>query len=108
MRKRMANRRLAVHFKFDHVTVAGSRYFIGSVGFFEDGTIGELFINTEMKAGSEADINAADAAVAISLALQYGCPLEVLREAMKRNVDGSPMGPISHALDLAQKIVKPE
>lgn len=46
-----------------------------------------------------------DAAVAISLALQYGCPIDVLRAAMKRDKDGSPMGLLSHALDKVARVV---
>lgn len=58
----------------------------------------ELFINTSMRSGNAADIAASDAAVAVSLALQYGCPPETLYEAMKRNPDGSPMGVVGRAM----------
>lgn len=60
----------------------------------------ELFINTDMRAGSAADIAVSDAAIAISLALQHGCPARTLLEAMKRNPDGTPMGVIGHALTI--------
>jgi hypothetical protein len=78
----------------------GQRYHV-TVGFFPDGMPGELFVNSSQKSGSESDINAADAAVAVSLALQFGCPLQTLADAMRRNADGSAMGPIGRALDLA-------
>lgn len=75
--------------------------FVASVSVFADnGQPGELFLNTEMKQGSGADINAADGAVAVSLALQYGCPVEDLRKAMKRDENGDPQGPLGKALDL--------
>lgn len=67
--------------------------------------IGEIFVNTAGKAGSDIDTMVSDAAVAVSLALQYGCPIEVLRAAMKRNPDGAPMGLMSQALDEAARVV---
>jgi hypothetical protein len=95
----LPNRRQITTFKFSHSMVGEHRY-LASVAFFPDGRPAELFLNTDMRAGSESDVNASDAAVAISLALQYGCPLDVLRNSMKRNADGSPTGPLAHALDL--------
>jgi len=74
--------------------------YIATVGYFPDnGGVAELFINTSMRAGSTADVNAVDGALAVSLALQYGCPLERLREGMKRHPDGKPQGPLGAALD---------
>jgi len=45
-------------------------------------------------------LNARDAAVAASLLLQHGCPVDTLRRALMRNADGSASGPLAHALDL--------
>ena len=101
-RRQLASRRPAVTFKLNHQTQSGAEHrFLVTVGLYDrDHTdIGEIFINTAGKSGNEADTICSDAAVAISLALQYGCPIEVLRSAMKRNSDGSPMGLLSHALD---------
>jgi hypothetical protein len=42
-----------------------------------------------------------DGSTAISIALQYGVPIEVLQHAMKRNADGTAMGALGHALDIA-------
>ena len=103
-RRQMANRRPAVTFKLDHRMPSGAEHtFNVTVGLYDPKSpdIGEVFINTAGKAGSETDTMVSDAAVAISLALQYGCPIEVLRSAMKRNPDGSPMGLASHVLDEA-------
>ena len=96
-RRRLSGRRLCETVAFE----LGPHRYLVSVGLFDDGEIGEIFINTNGRAGSESDVNASDAAVAVSLALQYGCPLETLREAMKRNADGSAQGPIGAALDAA-------
>jgi hypothetical protein len=51
------------------------------------------------KVNSDAAIAALDAAVAISLALQHGVTLVTLRDAMKRNEDGTPQGVVGAALD---------
>jgi hypothetical protein len=95
-RKRLPNRRFAETLNF---SVDGQKYIL-TIGRFPDtGEIAEIFINSSMKLGSMADINAIDGAFAVSLALQYGCPLDVLRTGMKRNADSSPQGPLGAALD---------
>jgi ribonucleoside-diphosphate reductase alpha chain len=80
-------------FRFDNID------FVLTIGRFRNGDIGELFLNTGSKLNSTADINAQDAAVAASIAIQYGCPVDVLRKAMKRKEDGSPQGALGAALD---------
>lgn len=107
-RRHLANRRPALTFKLNHTYASGAQHpFFVTIGLYNrnNSEIGEVFINTAGRAGNEADIMAADAAVAISLALQYGCPIEVMTAAMKRNADGSPMGVLSHALDEATRMV---
>jgi hypothetical protein len=47
-----------------------------------------------------ADRNARDSAIAASLALQYGCPLEVLQRAVLRDARGRTSTPLGAALDL--------
>lgn len=101
-RRKLPNRRRGVTFDF----AVGPHKFIGTVGLFEDNSPAELFINTEQKAGSEADTNASDGAIAISLALQWGCPLDVLREAMKRTPEGAPQGPLGAALDKMKEVTE--
>jgi hypothetical protein len=79
---------------FEH---AGIRYTAG-VGRFKDGKPAEIFLNTA-KHGTAVDTNARDAAVAVSLLLQHGCPPETLRRALMRNADSSASGPLARALD---------
>ena len=76
---------------------AGIKYTV-TAGFYDDGRPGEVFIDG-LKAGSDAQINARDAAVVLSIALQYGAPIEVLRHAISRAPDGSPQGPVGAILD---------
>jgi hypothetical protein len=69
-----------------------------SVGFYPDGRPGEIFLNAD-RSNSLLDVLASDAAIAISLALQFGCPLETIRHAMKRDATGNASGPIGAAVD---------
>ena len=94
-RQRLPNRRGHELLTFEH---QGIRYTAG-IGRFADGGLAEIFLTTA-KHGTAVDVNARDAAVAASLLLQHGCPLEVLRRALTRNADGSASGPLACALDL--------
>lgn len=97
MRQRLPNRRHHELLDFEH---DGLRYTAG-IGRFADGSIAEVFLNTT-KHGTALDTNARDAAVAASLLLQYGCPVDVLRKALTRNRDGSASGALARALDLIE------
>ena len=94
-RERLANRRGHALLDFEH---AGQRYTAG-VGCFVDGRPAELFL-TSSKVGTANDVNARDAAILLSLALQFGCPLDTARGAISRNENGSPAGPIGAVLDI--------
>lgn len=59
-----------------------------TVGRYPDGNVGEVFI-TGCKSGSAFDAVARDGAILLSLALQFGVPLETIRHAMTREGDGS-------------------
>jgi hypothetical protein len=94
-RQRLPNRRGHELVDFEH---CGIRYTAG-VGRFEDGRLAEIFLNTA-KHGTAVDTNARDGAVAVSLLLQHGCPIETLRRTLTRNADGSASGPLARALEL--------
>jgi hypothetical protein len=94
LRNRLPNRRRA-----ETLTIEGNGLaHTATYGFFSDGKVGEVFLQNH-KPGSQADSNARDSAVAASLALQYGCPLEVLRRALLRDANGRPSTPLGAALD---------
>jgi hypothetical protein len=94
-RRRLPNRRPAESFDIE---VAGLHYTC-TVGRFPDGQIGEVFL-VNSKPSSQSDVNARDAGVAASLALQFGCPLEVLQHALLRDAQGRASSPLGAALDL--------
>jgi hypothetical protein len=73
--------------------------FTATVSRFADGGFAEIFLQND-KPGSQSDANARDAAIAASLALQFGCSLDTLRRALLRNADGSPATALGAALDI--------
>lgn len=93
-RARLPNRRASLTFD---VEACGLRFTV-TVSRFPDGGLGEVFIQNH-KAESAAGIIASDSAIAASLALQYGCPADVLRKALARDPRGHASGPLGVALD---------
>src|SRR5262252_9496292 len=98
-RQRLPNRRGCTTFDLQ---ACGLR-FRASVGYYEDGQIGEVFLSNH-RVNSMAGIMASDAAVVASIALQYGVPLDVIRRALMRDPQGRAVGPLGVVLDqLAQE-----
>ena|SRR5262249_3837914 len=93
-RERLPNRRLGETFELE---VAGLRY-TATVGRFPDGRVGEVFLNNH-KSNSAADVNAMDAAIVFSIAVQYGADIETIRRALCRDSLGRASGPLGAALD---------
>jgi len=93
-RRRLADRRASETFD---VESCGLRFTV-TASRFDDRRLAEVFIASH-RADSTAGIMASDAAIAASLALQFGCPAEVLRRALKRDAQGRPLSPLGAALD---------
>jgi hypothetical protein len=96
-RNRLPNRRPAETIAFEH----GGASFTMTAGRYDDGRLGEIFMNAA-HANSALDAIISDAAIAVSLALQHGSNLDDIRHAMKRDVRGEAASPIGAALDLIQ------
>jgi hypothetical protein len=96
-RQRLPNRRASESFTFE---LNGLR-FTATVSRFDDGRIGELFLNNH-KFGNQSDTNARDAAILLSFALQHGADVESIRRALCRDGSGRALGPIAQALDLLE------
>ena len=94
-RQRLPDRRLSESFSFE---IAGLR-FTATISRFDDGRIGELFLNNH-KSGNQSDTNARDAAIILSFALQHGADLNAIRHALCRDSQGKALGPVGTALDL--------
>jgi hypothetical protein len=61
-------------------------------------TVAEIFV-TARKIGSSMEAIARDAAILLSLALQYGCPIDTIRHALTRNQDGSAQSLMGRVVD---------
>lgn len=77
--------------------------YVATIGYYPDGSVGELFIRAG-KAGSDVSISTNETAIAVSMALQHGTPLETIRKAMPRTSDGRPEGAIGTLLDLLSEV----
>jgi hypothetical protein len=85
--------------------VGGLRY-TATVGRFADGRISEIFLRNH-KSNSTADVNAHDAAIALSFAVQYGADPDAIRHALSRDSRGNASGPLGAALDHLAKGERP-
>jgi hypothetical protein len=72
--------------------------FVVTVGFFDDGTPGEVFVDSR-KTGGDVEAIARDAAVVISLSLQHGAAVETLRHVVTRNSNGAPSSILGAVID---------
>ena len=66
----------------------GQKFAVG-IGYYPDGRIGEVFVSAD-KIGGQIEALARDAAILISLALQFGAPLETIQHALTRDTRGEP------------------
>lgn len=95
VRERLPDRRAHEVLELWHRNIC---YFFG-VGRYDDGRPAEVFIDAA-KSGADAQIVARDGAIMLSLLLQHGCPIHVIRHALSREEDGAPQGPLGLLADL--------
>ena len=74
------------------------RAVVVTVGFFEDGTPGEVFIDG-CKTGNDIELIARDAGVLLSLALQHGVPPETISHAITRGASEEPASILGAVVD---------
>ncbi len=95
-RKRMPRERQSITHKF---SIGGHEGYI-TAGMYEDGTVGEIFLTDIGKEGSTLRGMMNSFATAISIALQYGVPLETLVQQVQlhalraRGDHGQPRDPV--------------
>lgn len=92
----LPNRRMHETIRFDH---GGLSYAVGLGRARRGDPVSEIFINCG-KVGSLAETLARDSAVILSIALQSGVSIELLRRAITRDANGEPSGPMGTILDL--------
>jgi hypothetical protein len=94
-RKRLPNRRASTTFEFE----CGPHCYIATISHSPNGELAEIFLSNG-RAGSDIDAAAKDSAVIASIALQYGVPLNAIRNALLRNNEGIALSPLGVVLDL--------
>ena len=97
LRLDLPGRREGDNFDFMH---KGHR-FVASVRYASKSALepSEIFLNSA-KIDSDHDMAARDAAIMVSVALQYGVPLIALAHALGRDPDGAASSPIGQLLDI--------
>jgi hypothetical protein len=85
IRRVLSQRRASETFDLDFGGLARAHTI--TIGFYDDGTIGEVFINGG-KSGEQVEAIARDAAVILSLALQFGADLANIKSAITRDAQG--------------------
>ena len=99
-RRKLPARRRSEAVSFDHILSNGGRDgYIATIGYQPDGRVGEVFIDRP-KVSNDASNLGHDVAVLISIAMQYGVPLDVLRAAVGRDENGLPHSLAGTVLDL--------
>jgi hypothetical protein len=93
-RERLPNRRACESCEFRHAGLV----FTLCAGFYPDGRVAEIFLSSH-KPGSPIEAIARDAAVTVSIALQFGVPIETIRSALTKDHDGSAAAVLGAALD---------
>ena len=95
----LPSRRGGENFEFS----CGTTQFTASIRREHAGAqVTEVFVNAS-KVDSDVDLTARDAAIVISIALQYGVPISTLAHSTGRNRDGSASSPIGALLDILAK-----
>ena len=95
-RRRLPNRRDAETIEVMHGK-KNTRFKI-TIGFYHDKAPAEVFVSGA-KVGSEMEAMVRDAAVILSIAMQYGVPLDVISGAITREHDGSSSSIIGAVVD---------
>jgi len=96
MRRDLPQRRRSETFEIAFGGFA-NKHFV-TLGYYEDGSIGEVFIAFQ-KSGMQTEAIARDGAILLSLALQYGVPLHSIKSAITRDLKGEPMSIVGAVVD---------
>lgn len=94
-RDKLPHRRANLTFGFTYPPdqAAAGKNYAATVGFYDDGRLGEIFLKTG-KSETQLESMARDMAVVTSIALQYGAPQHVIEGALTKLSDGRPAGPL--------------
>lgn len=96
MRRTLPQRRSCETFEIDYGGLSRSHTI--TLGFYDDGSLGEVFISGG-KSGETVEAIARDGAVLLSLALQYGAELSNIKSAITRDEQGAPSSIVGAVVD---------
>lgn len=105
MRENLPTRRRSETVRLEHLnpdTGFPLHHYHATIGYYDDGRPGEIFLDWKDMSAPLANL-ARDAALVLSIAIQYGAPIEVLRKSVGRTESGLPHTVIGTALDLLAK-----
>lgn len=94
-RERLPDRRRSETFEF----YSGNARMRATIGFYNDGRVGELFLHS-IRSGSDRDTANYELAIAISFALQHGASVDDMRKAFPRTSTGDPEGTAGILLEI--------
>lgn len=94
-RQILPNRRPSENISFE----CRNQSYVATLGFYPDGRLGEIFLRAG-KVGTDLNVSTIETAIAVSFALQHGCDLNTMREAMPRSADGRAEGAVGKLLDI--------
>jgi hypothetical protein len=100
-RRVLPQRRPVRTFDLVHRTETAEQTYTVSVGYFCDGdtlTPGEIFLNGG-KIGSAVEAIARDAAILLSIMMQHGIDVRILRGTVTREASGAPASIIGAVID---------
>lgn len=101
-RDRLPDRRAGENIGFRAGPPGEERDYTAILGFYPDWRLGEIFLSAG-KSGSGLLISISETAIAASFAFQFGCPPELMKDAMPRAADGRPEGPLGMLLELLHR-----
>ena len=97
-RERLPNRRRCELIDFEH----GGLRFTATAGFYHDGRIAEIFLSSH-KPGSAVEAVGRDAAIVVSIALQHGARLQIIRSALTKDHNGAAATVLGAAIDALEE-----
>jgi hypothetical protein len=99
-RRLLPARRSSVVINFTHTFgTLGQQPLMATVSLFEDGAPAEVFVDPPKVSNDMANLSR-DVGLLISIALQYGVPVEVMRSSVGRSEDGRPHSVAGSILDV--------
>lgn len=104
MRERLSNRRASRTVEFQYAAPGqGGHTYTATIGYYDEaGTRpGEIFLSVG-KSGALLDLLMRDAAIAVSIALQYGASVSDLRSAFIKDAEGNSESPLGFLLDILE------